>query len=198
MSPFQVSRRAPARVPALRLATALLGVGLILAGCGRNTGGSGGRNTVSVKGSDTMVILGQKWADLYMQSHAGVTVAVTGGGSGTGVAALINGTTDIAQSSRPMKDAEKTQIQEKTGAPVEEHAVARDGLTVYVHPSNPLTEISMDQLRRIYVGEITDWKDVGAPAANITVYGRENSSGTDEFFKEHVPNRADFAPRTQT
>lgn len=153
---------------------------------------------VSVKGSDTMVILGSKWAEIYMQSHPGRSIAVTGGGSGTGIAALINGTTDIAESSRPMADTEKAQIQSSTGAPVEEHVVARDGVTVYVHPSNPMVSASMEQLADIYTGKVTNWKELGGPDLPITVYGRENSSGTYVFFKEHVLGGKDFAPATQT
>jgi phosphate transport system substrate-binding protein len=153
---------------------------------------------VSVKGSDTMVILGSKWAEIYMGAHPGRTIAVTGGGSGTGIAALINGTTDIAQSSRPMADKEKAGIQAATGAPVEEHVVARDGVTVYVHPSNPVASLTMEQLAGIYTGAITNWKDLGGPDRPITLYGRENSSGTYVFFKEHVLGGKDFAPATQT
>src|SRR5678816_591017 len=118
---------------------------------------------VSVKGSDTMVILGSKWAEIYMKANAGRTIAVTGGGSGTGIAALINGTTDIAESSRPMADTERAEIQKATGAPVEEHVVARDGVTVYVHTSNPLKAITMEQLADVYTGKITNWKELGGP-----------------------------------
>lgn len=177
----------------------LLAVLPLAAGCGGKGGGGEARQArISVKGSDTMVILGQKWADEYMKSHPGAVVAVTGGGSGTGIAQLINGTADIAQSSRPMKDEEKAKIQESTGAPVEEHAVARDGVTVYVHPSNPVTSLSLDQLKSIYTGAVTNWKDVGGPDLRITAYSRENNSGTYVFFKEHVLGGADFAPNTQT
>ncbi len=176
----------------------LLSVLPLAAGCGGGGGGSARQARVSVKGSDTMVILGQKWADEYMKTNPGAVVAVTGGGSGTGIAQLINGTADIAQASRSMKDEEKAKIQESTGAPVEEHAVARDGVTVYVHSSNPLTKISIDQLKGIYTGSITNWKDVGGPDQPIVAYSRENSSGTYVFFKEHVLGGADFEARTQT
>jgi phosphate transport system substrate-binding protein len=153
---------------------------------------------VSVKGSDTMVILGSKWAEIYMQANAGRTIAVTGGGSGTGIAALINGTTDIAESSRPMADKERAEIQKATGAPVEEHVVARDGVTVYVHPSNPVASVTMEQLADVYTGKVTNWKELGGPDRPITLYGRENSSGTYVFFKEHVLGGKDYAPATQT
>ena len=190
------SRPAAVLVPAFAL---LALVALLAAGCGGGGAGGGGRAArVSVKGSDTMVILGQKWADTYMKSQKGAVVAVTGGGSGTGIAQLINGTADIAQSSRPMKDEEKAKIQEATGAPVEEVAVAKDGVTVYVHNTNPVTRLTMEQLKGIYTGAITNWKDVGGPDANIVAYSRENNSGTYVFFKEHVLGGADFAAAAQT
>ncbi len=175
-------------------AIALVLVVPFLAGCG----GRDRAKSVNVKGSDTMVILGQKWSDEYMKAHPGAVVAVTGGGSGTGIAQLINGTIDIAQSSRPMKDEEKQQAEKAGGGAVEEHAVARDGVTVYVHASNPLTTISMEQLKGIYTGTIANWKDLGGPDKPIVVYSRENNSGTYVFFKEHVLGGADFVERAQT
>jgi phosphate transport system substrate-binding protein len=153
---------------------------------------------VTVKGSDTMVVLGQKWAETYMKTHAGQTVQVTGGGSGTGISALTNGTTDIAESSRSMKDAEKTAVQAKFNQPATEMVVARDGVTVYVHKSNPLNELTKDQIKQIYTGKVENWKQVGGPDAKITLYSRENNSGTYVFFKEHVLDNADYAVRAQT
>ena len=153
---------------------------------------------VTIKGSDTMVVLGQKWAETYMKTHPGQTVQVTGGGSGTGLSALTNGTTDIAESSRPMKDSEKAAVQTKFNAAATETVVARDGLSVYVHKSNTLNEITMDQLKQIYTGKVTNWKEVGGPDQRITLYSRENNSGTYVFFKEHVLANADYAPTAQT
>ena len=152
---------------------------------------------VTVKGSDTMVVLGQRWAEEYMKSHAGQTIQVTGGGSGTGISALINGTTDVCEASRSMKDAEKKQLSEKAGGPPVEIPVAKDGLSVYVNDSNPLTELSMPQLKAIFTGKVTNWKEVGGPDAKIIPYSRENSSGTYVFFKEHVLGNADYTPRAQ-
>jgi phosphate transport system substrate-binding protein len=166
---------------------------LLLAGCG------GGRSgAVTVKGSDTMVILGQRWAETYMSEHSGAVIQVTGGGSGTGIAALINGTTDICQASRQMKDAEHEQLKAKYGDPGHELMVAKDGLAVYLNEKNPISEMSIPQLKSIYTREVTNWKQVGGPDLPITVYGRENSSGTYEFFKEHVLGGDDFAAEVQT
>jgi phosphate transport system substrate-binding protein len=193
-----MSRRFPFRIgrsPAVVVSLVVLVAVAVVAGCGR--GADRGRS-VTLKGSDTMVILGQKWAEIYMETHQGTVVQVTGGGSGTGIAALINGTTQIAQSSRPMKEPEKAQIQEKTGAPVVETAVAKDGLTVFVHTSNPVNQITIEQLKAIFTGAVTNWKDLGGPARAIVLYSRENSSGTYEYFKEHVLGGADFAPAAQT
>jgi phosphate transport system substrate-binding protein len=172
----------------------LLALALTLTGCG-----SGSRaRPVSIKGSDTMILLGQRWAEVYMRGHPGAVVAVTGGGSGTGIAALIHGTADIAEASRPMAPEERATIEKETGAPVEEHAVAKDGVTVYVHDSNPLPSLTLAQLKGIYTGAITNWKAVGGPDRPITVYSRENSSGTYVFVKEHVLGGADYTPAAQS
>jgi phosphate transport system substrate-binding protein len=156
------------------------------------------KSNITVKGSDTMVILGQRWAEAYMKANPGITVQVTGGGSGTGIAALINGSTDICEASRPMKDKEKEDVQAKRGAPAIETKVALDALAVYVNEKNPITEISIPMLAKIYLGEVKDWKEVGGKPHAIILYGRENNSGTYGYFKEHVLANKDFAPATQT
>ena len=153
--------------------------------------------TVTVKGSDTMVVLGQRWAEEYMKKNPKTVIQVTGGGSGTGISALINGTTDVCEASRAMKDGEKKQLAEKAGAPPIEIPVAKDGLSVYVHESNPLSELTMAQLKAIFTGKVTSWRAVGGPDAKIIPYSRENSSGTYVFFKEHVLENADYTPRAQ-
>jgi phosphate transport system substrate-binding protein len=153
---------------------------------------------ITIKGSDTMVILGQRWAEVYMQKNPGSNIQVTGGGSGVGLAALINGTTDIAEASRPMKDAEKKQLQEKRGFIAFELPVALDGLAVYVNEQNPVKELTLEQLKKIYTGVVKNWKDVGGNDERILLYGRENSSGTYTYFKEHVLENADYYPTTQT
>jgi phosphate transport system substrate-binding protein len=153
---------------------------------------------VTVKGSDTMVILAQRWAELYMAKHPTVTIQVTGGGSGVGISALINGTTDICNSSRPMKQSEIDKLKARFNVLGVEIKAAKDGLAIYVNESNPVHELTIDQLSKIYTGEITNWKDIGGPNAKIILYGRENSSGTYVYFKDNVLAGADFSPMTQT
>jgi phosphate transport system substrate-binding protein len=171
--------------------------GIALGGFARGGAAHAARGIV-VKGSDTMVILCQRWAEAYMKAHKGQIVQVTGGGSGTGIAALINGTTDICMSSRPMKGDEKRKLRDRFQTMGVEIPVAKDGLSVYVHATNPVKEITFDQLRRIYLGEVTSWKDLGGPDAPITLYGRENNSGTYVYFKDNVLKGRDFSARTQT
>lgn len=155
-------------------------------------------DNITVKGSDTMVILGQKWAETYMKANPGTAIQVTGGGSGTGVAALLNGTTDICNSSRPIKPAEIADFVKKFKSRPHEYKTCMDGLAVYVNAGCPVKQLSLPQLEAIFTGKITNWKEVGGPDAAISLYGRENSSGTYEFFKEHVLNKKDFAAATKT
>jgi phosphate transport system substrate-binding protein len=154
--------------------------------------------TITVKGSDTLVILAQKWAEVYMGEHKDVKIQVTGGGTGTGFAALQNQTTDLCDASRKAKAAEIQKCVTVFGKRPTEYQVALDGLSVYVNPENSLKELTLDQVKDIFTGKIKNWKDVGGPDAHITVYSRENSSGTYEFFKEHVLKGQDFAASAQT
>ncbi|HEX2832752.1 MAG TPA: phosphate ABC transporter substrate-binding protein [Thermoanaerobaculia bacterium] len=153
---------------------------------------------LTIKGSDTMVILGQRLAEEYMARNAGEVVQVNGGGSGTGIAALINGTVDLAQASRPMKDDEKEKVKQSRGADVVERAVALDALGIFVHQSNPVTSLTIAQVRDIFQGKTKNWSAVGGPNAPIILYGRESSSGTYDYFREHVLEKGDFAPAVQT
>jgi phosphate transport system substrate-binding protein len=153
--------------------------------------------TITLKGSDTLLILGQKWAEIYMKENPGNVVQVTGGGSGVGIAALINGTTDIAQASRPMKDKERNKMLEKRGIGPEEIPVALDGITVYINDTNPVEKLNFAQLKGIFQAKTKNWKEVGGKDARIVLYGRENSSGTHVFFKEHVLNKEDYAVSVQ-
>jgi len=154
--------------------------------------------TITVKGSDTLVILAQKWAEVYMGKNAETKIQVTGGGSGVGIAALQNNTTDICNSSRKMKAAEIANCVAAFGKRPTEYKVALDGLSVYVNEGNPIKEITLEQLERIFTGKIRNWNQLGGKDAPITVYSRENSSGTYEFFKEHVLKGADFVSSAQT
>jgi phosphate transport system substrate-binding protein len=154
--------------------------------------------SLTVKGSDTMVILAQRWAEKYMGSHSEAVLQVTGGGSGVGIAALINGTTDIATASRKMTQDEKLKLRDRYQTMGVEVPVAKDGLSVYLNEKNPVRELSFEQLKAIYTGKITNWKEVGGPDVRLTLYGRENSSGTYAFFKEVVLGGADYAASCQT
>jgi phosphate transport system substrate-binding protein len=152
---------------------------------------------ITVKGSDTMVILAQKWAEVYMKSHPQAVIQVTGGGSGTGISALINGATDICNSSRPMKQSEMDKLKERYSSMGVEIPCAKDGITIFLNESNPLKELTIKQLSNIFSGKTRNWKEVGGPDQDIKLYGRENSSGTYVFFKDNVV-KADYAASCQT
>jgi phosphate transport system substrate-binding protein len=152
---------------------------------------------ITVKGSDTMVILAQKWAEVYMKSHPQTVIQVTGGGSGTGISALINGATDICNSSRPMKQSEMDKLKDRYASLGVEIPCAKDGITIFLNETNPVKELTIKQLSNIFAGKTRNWKEVGGPDADIKLYGRENSSGTYVFFKDHVV-KADYAASCQT
>ncbi len=144
--------------------------------------------SIQIKGSDTMVNLGQAWAEAFNTIHANVNVAVTGGGSGTGIAALISGTCDIAESSRAVEEKETKQA-EAEGIRFNQEIVALDGIVVVVHPSNPVKNLTLDQLREVFMGNIKNWRMLGGPDIPIVLLSREVNSGTHIFFKEHVLRR---------
>jgi len=154
--------------------------------------------TISIKGSDTMVILAQKWAEVYLRRHPTVNIQVTGGGSGVGFAALQNRTTDLANASREIKATEILGCIRTFHQRPEEYIVALDGLSIYVNQENPVEELTLAQLALIFTGKVKNWAAFGGPDHRITVYGRENSSGTYEFFKEKVLDHADFTAKAQT
>ncbi|MFH1296860.1 MAG: phosphate ABC transporter substrate-binding protein [Bacteroidota bacterium] len=156
-----------------------------------------GPKKITVKGSDTMVILSQQWAEQFMKSHPDIIIQVTGGGSGTGISALINGATDICTASRPMKRSEIEKLKERYNTLGVEIPCAKDGITVYINKSNTINELSIQQLSDIFSGKVTNWKQVGGKDAPIKLYGRENSSGTYIFFQEEVV-RGDYTPSCQT
>jgi phosphate transport system substrate-binding protein len=153
---------------------------------------------VTVKGSDTLVVLVQRWAEAFMHHQPRARVQVTGGGTGTGIASLLNGTTDIAMASRAMTPEERAELQERTQQAPVEWIVAQDAVTFYVNAQNPVEALSLDQLRRLYVGELTHWSALGGMDHRVSLYSRESSSGTYAFVKERLLNEADFAVEAQT
>ena len=171
-----------------------------LSGCRTNNGLI--ENTVVIKGSDTMVNLSQKWVEEYIKIHPEISLQVTGGGSGIGITALLNGTADIANMSRELKDRELERGEVAHVMPVQ-YKVALDGIAVIVSPKNKIDTLTLEQIKGIYSGKIKNWKDVGGADLEIVKYGRENSSGTYEYFKETIlgrdktGKRVDFAVSTQ-
>lgn len=148
---------------------------------------------LKIKGSDTVLPLTQQEAEQYMKKNSGASIMVTGGGSGVGIAALLNGTTDIAQSSRKLKLDEKLKLQD-AGKAFTETIIAYDALAVIVNPGNKVSQLTREQLESIFTGKITNWKEVGGDDLKMVVYSRETSSGTYEFFKEQVLKGKNFAP----
>ncbi|GAB4531814.1 MAG: phosphate ABC transporter substrate-binding protein [Anaerolineae bacterium] len=157
--------------------------------------------TIENKGSDTLVNLALAWAEAYMALHPEVRISVTGGGSGTGIAAMINGTVDIANASRAMKPEEIATARANGIEPVE-FVVARDAIAVVVHPSNPVDKLSIPQISDIYTGRITNWRQVGGEDRPIVLLSRESNSGTYVYFLENVIRMGDkesdllFSPDT--
>jgi phosphate transport system substrate-binding protein len=166
-----------------RAAAALVLTLALAAGC---TSSARHGAAVTVKGSETMVLLGQRWAEEYMKAHPDVVIQVTGGGSYPGIAALINGTADICQASRPLKDSERARATKAHGHAPVETVMACDGISVYLNESNPVTSLSLPQLDDIYKGRVTNWRELGGRDAPIVAYGREPTSATYVFFKEQV------------
>lgn len=154
------------------------------------------KNSIQVKGSDTMVNLGQAWAEKYMEINQNNFVAVTGGGSGTGLSSLISGSCDIAMSSRNIKEKEIALAKQKGINPYE-IKVGLDGLAVVVNPKNQVNKLTLSQLAGIFSGKITNWKELGGPDSKIAVLSREVNSGTHVYFKEHVLRNNDPASKEE-
>jgi len=175
---------------------------VLLAAC-RPAEGEAGEAGVAIQniGSDTIVNLALAWAETYQAQHPDVRIAVTGGGSGTGIAGLVNGTVDIANASRQMKSEEIEAAEENDITPVE-HVVARDAIAIVVHPSNPVDKLTLPQLSDIFSGRITDWSEVGGENRPIVLLSRESNSGTHVYFLEQVVRLGDkhaptlFSPDT--
>ena len=156
-----------------------------------NTTESSVNVSINQKGSDTLLVLAQRWAEEYMKTHRNVQIAVSGGGSGTGIAALINGQIDIADASREMTQKELEQAKANGVNPVE-WKVALDGITAIVNPSNPTTQLTIEQLGLIYRGNVTNWIELGGPDLRIVTYGRQSNSGTYVYWKERVLGNKDY------
>jgi phosphate transport system substrate-binding protein len=180
-----------------------LAIPLFLAACGGDasqTAGTEGAETpataattsISVKGSDTVLPLSQKEAEEFMKANTGAAITVVGGGSGTGITALLDNSTDICMSSRELKTDEKLKFTDKS-IEVKEAIVGFDALSVIVHPENKVGQLTREQIEKIFTGEIKNWKEVGGADAQIVAYSRESSSGTYEFFKEHVMDKKNYA-----
>ncbi|MCX7927826.1 MAG: phosphate ABC transporter substrate-binding protein [Candidatus Omnitrophica bacterium] len=176
-----------------------VGIYIILVILGLSIFSYAANNSLQIKGSDTMVNLAQAWAEKYMEKNPSDFIAVTGGGSGTGIASLLSGTCDLAMSSRIIKEKE-IELAKKKGISPYEIKVALDGIVVVVHPSNPISRLTLKQLADIFSGKIKNWKELGGKDASIVILSREVNSGTHVYFKEHVlrkndPNsKEEFAP----
>lgn len=149
--------------------------------------------SIVIKGSDTVLPISQKQAERFMIKNKGSRITVVGGGSGVGIAALMDGNTDIAMSSRMMKMSEKLKLQD-AGKSAKEVTIAYDALAVVVNPSNKVSKLTREQLEGVFTGKITNWKEIGGDDMKIIAYSRESSSGTYEFFKEHILLKKNYAP----
>ncbi len=177
---------------------------LLLSGCGGNKSAVNETAAVSkrlqIKGSDTIVNLVQAWAEDFSKLNPRLSIGITGGGSGTGFAALLNNTCDIAMSSRSAEEKETAQAIEK-GIKLKEFKIGLDGLVVIVHPDNPVSKLTLDEVRGIFMGSTINWKELGGYDLKIVILSRESNSGTHMFFKEHVlrrgkkKNTEEFSPR---
>lgn len=146
-----------------------------------------------IKGSDTILPLAQAWAEEFMNRNPDVSISVTGGGSGVGISALLDGTCDIANASRDLTPSEAERAR-KLGIDIYETKVAIDGISIIVNPQNPLKNITLQQLKDIYTGRLKSWKELGGPDIKITPVGRDTPSGTYELFKEKVLGKESYAP----
>ncbi|MBN1450645.1 MAG: phosphate ABC transporter substrate-binding protein [Anaerolineales bacterium] len=165
----------------------LLVLSLLSVSCSSTASAQSSETTAYIenKGSDTIVNLALAWAERYQSERPDVRVSVTGGGSGTGIAALINGTVDIANASRQIKGEEIEEAQSKGIDPVE-HIIARDAIAVIVNPENPVSQLTLQQISDIYSGKISNWKEVGGDDRPIVRLSRETNSGTHVYFLETV------------
>jgi phosphate transport system substrate-binding protein len=183
----------------IRLSSLFLLLCLLLSGCRSSQVGDHSDSSINKaienKGSDTIVNLALAWAEAYQEIHPEVRLSVTGGGSGTGIAALINGTVDIANASRRIKPEEQSQAEVNGITPVE-HIIARDAIAIIVNHDNPVNRLTIDQISDIYSGKINNWLEVGGEDRPIVRLSRETNSGTHVFFLEQVIRKGDKSNKT--
>lgn len=169
-----------------------LAISALFVGCsGNKKNNITQERNVTIKGSDTMLHLATNWSESLMDSNPNTDISVTGGGSGTGIAALFNGTTDICIASRKIKSKEIDKALDMNLA-INEYVVARDGIAIAVNPENPIDNLSIEQIGKIYTGAYTNWSQLGGPDEGIIVLSRESSSGTYVFFQKRVMNKKDY------
>jgi phosphate transport system substrate-binding protein len=169
----------------LKLIKVLLMSAFFYACAGSQGSSSSGVSTIQIKGSDTIVNLIQEWVEKFTEQNPSFNISVTGGGSGTGFASLINGTCDIVMSSRKIEENERMLAESKNIKPVE-FKIGHDGLAVLVNKNNPVNKLTLEQLRDIFMARIRNWKEVGGEDRKIVILSRESNSGTNTFFKERV------------
>ena len=186
---------------ALAAVVAIVAGALALTGCGSSTPAAGTTTpakaelsgSLTIAGSDTMINLAQAWSEQFMKDNPGVSIAVKGGGSGTGIAALINGTVDFADSSRSIATTEAAAVKDRGGEAIST-SVGNDGIAIIVNSANKVDALTKAQLADIYTGKITNWKAVGGADAPITLVSRDPSSGTYTFLHDTVLGKANYAP----
>lgn len=157
-----------------------------------------GSSTIRLMGSDTMINLAHRWAEVYMKVRPGVSVYSDGGGTATGIEALIKGEIDICTASRPLRPEEARRLAERHGYLGVSFLVAKDALSIYVHPENPVRNLNLAQVREIFTGKITNWKIVGGADAEIVLLHRAPNSGTYLYFQEHVLDGQPYSPSART
>ena len=153
---------------------------------------------IRIKGSDTMFLLTRHWAEQYMREHPNISVYVQAGGTGTGTIALAKGEADICTASRPLRPDEVHMLAEKFGTVGIAVLVAKDAISIYLHPKNPLKDLSLEQLKSIYTGKFTNWKQVGGFDQPILLLNRMPNSGTYVYFQEHVLGGENYRPDAKT
>ncbi|HOT04388.1 MAG TPA: phosphate ABC transporter substrate-binding protein [Methanolinea sp.] len=182
------------RILSATVLAVILAAALVVCGCTQPEGGGPRAHgqkieSLTITGSTTVLPVAQAAADSYMNTHGDVDIRVSGGGSSVGIQSVGEGTAGIGMSSRDLKPEEKTRYPDLVAT-----AIGNDGIAVIVHPGNPVGPLSLDQVKGVYQGAFTNWKELGGPDLAIVVVGRDSASGTREFFHEKVMQKEDFVP----